>query len=54
MFPLRKNYTRRLLYEVGFQHVTTYGDFKETYRDDEPDFFIHVAEKLYVEGGEEE
>ncbi|NCC28321.1 MAG: class I SAM-dependent methyltransferase [Gammaproteobacteria bacterium] len=53
MFPLRKNYTRRLLHEVGFQRVTTYGDFKETYRDDEPDFFIHVAEKRYVEGGDE-
>ncbi|AHF03035.1 SAM-dependent methyltransferase [Marichromatium purpuratum 984] len=47
MFPLRKNYLRRLLHEVGFQKVTTYGDFKETYREDQPDFFIHVAEKRY-------
>ncbi|MBK1647176.1 class I SAM-dependent methyltransferase [Rhabdochromatium marinum] len=54
MFPLRKNYVRRLLREVGFQRVTTYGDFQETYHDNEPDFFIHVAEKGYVEGGEEE
>ncbi|EIC19715.1 glycine/sarcosine N-methyltransferase [Thiorhodovibrio frisius] len=54
MFPLRKKYVRRLLREVGFQHVTTYGDFQETYRDAEPDFFIHVAEKRYLEGGEEE
>ncbi|WPL19937.1 Glycine/sarcosine N-methyltransferase [Thiorhodovibrio winogradskyi] len=54
MFPLRKNYVRRLLREVGFQRVTTYGDFQETYHDSEPDFFIHVAEKRYVEGGEEE
>lgn len=49
MFPLRKDYTRRLMREVGFQHIETYGDFKETYRDLEPDFFIHVAEKAYRE-----
>jgi len=54
MFPLRKDYVRRLLREVGFQCITTYGDFQETYREKEPDFFIHVAEKHYVEGGEEE
>ncbi|MCF7983512.1 MAG: class I SAM-dependent methyltransferase [Thiohalocapsa sp.] len=54
MFPLRKRYVRRLLREVGFQTVTTYGDFQETYREEEPDFFIHVAEKRYIEGGEEE
>lgn len=47
MFPLRKNYVRRLMTEVGFQRVTTYGDFHETYQDSEPDFFIHVAEKTY-------
>lgn len=45
MYPLRKEYTRRLLFEVGFQNVTTYGDFQETYHQDEPDFFIHVARK---------
>lgn len=48
MFPLRREYTRRLMKEVGFQRVTTYGDFQETYRDTEPDFFVHVAEKTYV------
>jgi len=48
MFPLRKNYTQRLMKEVGFQKVTTYGDFQETYRESEPDFFVHVAEKQYV------
>ena len=42
-----KEYTARLMYEVGFQQVDTYGDFQETYRDSEPDFFIHVAEKAY-------
>lgn len=54
MFPLRKAYVQRLLKEVGFQRVTTYGDFQETYRDREPDFFVHVAEKRYMdeEGGE--
>lgn len=49
MFPLRKGYVQRLMREVGFQHIETYGDFKETYRDTEPDFFIHVAEKTYRE-----
>ncbi|MGH3499671.1 MAG: methyltransferase domain-containing protein, partial [Nocardioidaceae bacterium] len=49
MYPLRKDYTRRLLREVGFQRVRTYGDFQETFTDDDPDFLIHVAEKSYVE-----
>jgi len=47
MFPLRKNYVRRLLTEAGFQHIRTYGDFQETYQEDDPDFFIHVASKSY-------
>ncbi|MGP4020258.1 glycine/sarcosine N-methyltransferase [Saccharopolyspora sp. 5N708] len=47
MYPLRKNYVRRLMREVGFQRIDTYGDFQETYHDAEPDFFIHVAEKKY-------
>ncbi|KAF0096180.1 MAG: type 12 methyltransferase [Puniceicoccaceae bacterium 5H] len=47
MFPLRKDYTRRLMEEVGFQKVNTFADFQETYRQDEPDFYIHVAEKAY-------
>jgi glycine/sarcosine N-methyltransferase len=49
MYPLRKNYVQNLMKQVGFQTVTTYGDFKETYREREPDFFVHVAEKAYVE-----
>lgn len=49
MFPLRKDYVRRLLHEVGFQDVTTYGDFKETYHQHDPDFFIHVAKKEFKE-----
>jgi len=52
MYPLRKDYTQRLMREVGFQKITTYGDFQETYREEEPDFFVHVAEKKYVEGAE--
>lgn len=47
MFPLRKNYVRDLMLEVGFRKVRTYGDFQETYNDHDPDFFIHVAEKAY-------
>jgi hypothetical protein len=50
MFPLRKSYTRRLMHEVGFQKIETFGDFKQTYQEGEPDFFIHVAEKEYHEG----
>jgi len=49
MFPLRKRYMQGLMREVGFQRVDTYGDFQETYREAEPDFFIHVAEKEYRE-----
>jgi SAM-dependent methyltransferase len=45
MFPLRKNYTRKLIREAGFASVKTYGDFQETYQEAEPDFFVHVAEK---------
>jgi glycine/sarcosine N-methyltransferase len=47
MFPLRRRYVRKLMTEVGFQKIKTYGDFQESYEDDEPDFFVHVAEKAY-------
>ncbi len=47
MCPIRKDYVRRLMREVGFQRIETYGDFQETFREDEPDFYIHVAEKEY-------
>ncbi len=47
MFPLRKEYVRRLMHEVGFQQIKTYADFQETHRVEDPDFFVHVAEKLY-------
>lgn len=47
MFPLRKSYTRNLMQEVGFQKIKTYGDFQETYQENDPDFFIHVAEKAH-------
>ena len=49
MFPLRKSYMQRLMKEVGFQEVVTYGDFQETYRVHEPDFFVHVASKSYID-----
>lgn len=52
MYPLRKDYMRRLMREVGFQRIDTFGDFQETYAEDEPDFFIHVAEKTYRRGDE--
>ena len=41
----RKNYLRRLIREAGFNRVRTYGDFQEMYKENEPDFFIHIAEK---------
>jgi len=52
MFPLRKNYTRELMAQVGFQKIRTYGDFKETFRDTDPDFYVHVAEKQYCKPDE--
>ncbi|MBK1674332.1 SAM-dependent methyltransferase [Ectothiorhodospira shaposhnikovii] len=48
MYPLRRAYVRRLMREVGFQQIETFGDFKETYQEQEPDFFIHVADKRYT------
>ncbi len=45
LYPLRKEYTRSLMADVGFQDIKTFGDFQETYRTHDPDFFIHVAEK---------
>lgn len=48
MFPLRKEYLRNLMQEVGFQRIETYGDFKETYKENDPDFYVHVAEKEYI------
>jgi SAM-dependent methyltransferase len=49
MFPLRRAYTRKLMYEVGFQAVQTYADFQESHATEDPDFFIHVASKRYAE-----
>lgn len=54
MYPLRKAYVKRLMEEVGFQNVTTYGDFQETYQQADPDFFVHVAEKLYPDEAEKQ
>ncbi|WP_353570911.1 class I SAM-dependent methyltransferase [Candidatus Albibeggiatoa sp. nov. BB20] len=47
MFPLRKDYVKGLMQNVGFQTISTYADFQETHRSKDPDFFIHVAEKKY-------
>ena len=51
MFPLRAKYVRRLMREVGFQTIDTFGDFQETYRAHDPDFLVHVAGKAYQSGG---
>ena len=53
MYPLRKDYTTRLMREVGFQEIETYGDFQGTYRENEPDFFVHIAHKTYLSPEEE-
>lgn len=47
MFPIRKEYFRDLMFQVGFQKIETYGDFQETFKESEPDFFTHVAEKEF-------
>lgn len=48
MFPLREAYMRRLMKEVGFQTIKTFGDFHETEPGSKSDFFIHIAEKKYT------
>lgn len=48
LYPLRKNYMRKLLKEAGFERVHTYGDFQETYQENDPDFFVHIAEKSSI------
>ncbi len=53
MFPLRQAYTRRLMTEVGFQRIQTYGDFQADSEDLEPDFLVHVAEKAYIDSDSE-
>ena len=47
MFPLRKNYLRGLISDAGFQKIESYGDFQETYHENDPDFFVHIAYKDY-------
>ncbi|EIJ33791.1 class I SAM-dependent methyltransferase [Thiothrix nivea] len=54
MYPLRKQYTRNLMHEVGFQQIETYGDFQETFKANEPDFLVHVAEKTYQQDDQTE
>ena len=54
MFPLRKDYTRKLMHEVGFQKITTYGDFDPNYDPSNVDFYLHIAEKYYDENEEPE
>jgi len=50
MFPLRKDYTLRLMKEAGFQSIKSYGDFQEIRPDSQPDFFVHVVDKQYESG----
>lgn len=47
MYPLRRSYVERLMKEVGFQSVETFADFQETYKTDDPDFYIHIASKQH-------
>ncbi len=48
LHPIRKDYVRCLLREAGFERIRTYGDFQAAYDADDPDFFVHVAEKSAV------
>lgn len=47
MYPLRARYVEGLMHEVGFQQIRTYADFQETYVQEDPDFYVHIAEKRY-------
>jgi glycine/sarcosine N-methyltransferase len=49
MFPLRQAYTQGLMSDVGFQQIHKFADFQETYRQEEPDFYVFIAEKKYPE-----
>lgn len=53
MFPLRKQYMTDLMKQVGFQEIETFGDFKETYKTEDPDFYIHIAKKEYIESNDQ-
>jgi len=49
MCPIRRDYTRGLMQDVGFQKIDTYADFEDEESDDStPDFYIHVAGKKYL------
>jgi SAM-dependent methyltransferase len=54
MFPLRKDYTRGLMHDVGFQDIETYADFKDATQEGDPDFYIHIAHKYYRTSKEEQ
>ena len=41
---------RRLMREVGFQQIHTFGDFESDFDDADPDFLVHIAEKKYEDG----
>ena len=50
MCPIRRDYVRGLMQDVGFQKIETYADFEDEESTDTPDFYIHVAEKRYLSG----
>src|SRR6056297_1112663 len=47
MCPIRRDYVRGLMQEVGFQKISTYADFEDEESTGTADFYIHVAEKKY-------
>lgn len=51
MYPLRREYLRRLLEEAGFMKVTTFGDYQAAFKEDDIDFYTHVAEKWHGGNG---
>ncbi len=44
-YPLRMGHARELLRQAGFTRVQTYGDTRDGYRAEEPDFLIHIGQK---------
>lgn len=45
MYPLRQAYMRKIMEGSGFTNIMTYGDFQESFDDEEVDFYQQVAFK---------
>ncbi len=45
MYPFKRGELRGLLQEAGFGEIRTFGDYKESYRPEDVEFFTYVAQK---------